>query len=116
MNIPPVITLPDAASQPAAASATAQTPGKSADPAQGETRTDPGHEQIKKTISELEEQLQPMGISLLFTTYGPRDEEIAVVVTDKTTGKVIREIPSKELQQLHTRMSELIGMIFNGSV
>ena len=74
------------------------------------------NEQIKTMISELQQHLAPTSISINFSTYGDHHEKIAVTVTDKVTGEVIREIPSKELQQLYMQMNELIGTIFNGSV
>jgi uncharacterized FlaG/YvyC family protein len=57
-----------------------------------------------------------MNVSLQFYTYGENGENIAVVVADKETGEVIREIPSKEIQNLYAKMSELAGMIFNRQV
>jgi uncharacterized FlaG/YvyC family protein len=45
---------------------------------------------------------------LSFSTYGARDERIAVVVKNKHTGEVIREIPSEEMQKLHVHLDMLI--------
>ena len=45
-----------------------------------------------------------------------KKKEISVIVTDKDTGKVIREIPPKEIQDLQTKLGELIGLIFNHAV
>ena len=92
--------------------------GKGADQAQrsASSNSETGNEQIKTMISELQQHLAPTNISVNFSTYGERDEKIAVTVTDKSTGEVIREIPSEELQQLYVNMNELIGMLFNGSV
>ncbi|MFH1081598.1 MAG: flagellar protein FlaG [Pseudomonadota bacterium] len=70
-------------------------------------------EKVKQMISEMQSQIDMMNISLKFSTYGERGEKIAVVVADKETGEVIREIPSKEIQNLYAKMSELAGMIFN---
>lgn len=71
---------------------------------------------IKQMLAEIESYLQSMNISLSFSTYGENGESISVVVTDKDTGKVIREIPPKELQHLYTKLEELVGIIFNHSV
>lgn len=73
-------------------------------------------EQVKQMISEMQDQIDKMNVSLQFYTYGERGEKIAVVVADKETGEVIREIPSKEIQNLYAKMSELAGMIFNKHV
>lgn len=71
---------------------------------------------VKKMLQDIENNLQSMNISLSFSTYGKNNENIAVVVREKETGKVIREIPPKELQNLYTKLGELVGMIFNHSV
>ena len=39
-----------------------------------------------------------------------------IIVTDKQTGKIIRQIPSEEMIRLSDRMEEFIGMIFNGRI
>ncbi|MBW2655859.1 MAG: flagellar protein FlaG, partial [Deltaproteobacteria bacterium] len=53
-------------------------------------------------------------IDIAFSTYGKKNKNISVVVSEKETGKLIREIPPEELQQLHVKIKELAGMIFNG--
>jgi len=60
--------------------------------------------------------MESMNIGLSFSRYGNKGEEISVIVTDKDTGKVIREIPPKDIQDLHTKIGELIGLIFSHSV
>ena len=54
-----------------------------------------------------------MNVSLQYSFYGVNDEKVAVIVVDRETGEVIREIPTKEMQALQTKMGELVGMIFN---
>lgn len=66
-------------------------------------------------LQQIQSHLQSMNISLSFSTYGKKGEDISVVVTDKDTGKVIREIPPKEIQDLYTKMGELVGLILNHS-
>jgi flagellar protein FlaG len=73
-------------------------------------------EAVEKLLQSIENHLQSMNISLSFSTYGKNNENIAVVVRERETGKVIREIPPKELQNLYTKLGELVGMIFNHSV
>ncbi|MBI4632682.1 MAG: flagellar protein FlaG [Deltaproteobacteria bacterium] len=70
-------------------------------------------EQVEEMVRVIGEQLQAMNVSLNFTPYGQNDEKMAIVVSEKETGKVIREIPPKELQNLYMKMNELIGIIFN---
>jgi len=70
-------------------------------------------EAAKQLLEDIQSQLQSMNISLSFSTYGKNGGNIAVTVTEKDTGKVIREIPAKEIQNLYTKLGELIGIIFN---
>jgi len=70
-------------------------------------------ETAKQLFEDIQSHLQSMNISLSFSTYGKNGGDIAVTVTEKDTGKVIREIPSKELQNLYTKLGELVGIIFN---
>ena len=80
-------------------------------------REDPvSNEQIRKQVTEMQSQISRMNVSLTFSMYGERGEKIAVVVSDKKTGEVIREIPPKDIQNLYAKMNELTGMIFNRQV
>ena len=73
-------------------------------------------ERVKRIIAEMLSQVERTNVSLEFTTYGNHGDKLAVIIADKVTGKVIREIPSRELQELYTTMDELSGMIFNRQV
>jgi len=68
---------------------------------------------IQQIVENMQIQLESMNISMQYHVYGERGERIAVRVVNKETGEVIREIPSKEMQALQAKMSELVGMIFN---
>ena len=72
--------------------------------------------EIEHLIDETQNFLDEMNVSLKFSTYGENDERTAIIVTEKETDKVIREIPPKELQQLYMKMHELVGMLFNRTV
>ncbi len=69
--------------------------------------------ELKQTVEQIQGQLDSMNISLQYSVYGDNDNKIAVKVVDRDTGKVIREIPAKEMQALQEKMSELVGMIFD---
>jgi len=71
------------------------------------------HEDVKQVVAQMQGQLDSMNISLQYSVYGDKDDKIAVKVVDRDTGKVIREIPAKEMQALQDKMSELVGMIFD---
>ena len=74
------------------------------------------NEAVKQLAENIQKNLDSMSINLAFSTYGKDGEKIAVTVTEKETGKVIREIPSEEVQRLTVKMEEMVGMIFNGRV
>ena len=39
--------------------------------------------------------------------------QMMVTVIDESTGKVVREIPSREILELAAKMDEMVGMIFD---
>lgn len=82
-----------------------QTPGEDSSPA--------SQAQLKQAVEHMQSQLDSMNVSLQYSFYGADGEKVAVKVVNRETGDVIREIPSKEMQSLQTKMSELVGMIFN---
>ena len=51
--------------------------------------------------------LNPVQTDVSFSTYGTKNEHLAVVVTNRETGEVIREYPSKEMQKLHVHLDML---------
>lgn len=72
------------------------------------------NEMMKEIAESVQEQINLMNSSLSFQVYGKDNDKIAIVVSDKATGKVIREIPAKEVQKMQVKLDELIGLIFNG--
>ena len=51
--------------------------------------------------------LNPVQTDVSFSTYGTKNEHLAVVVTNRETGEVIRELPTKEMQKLHVHLDML---------
>jgi|GEM_PF-6073775 len=47
-------------------------------------------------------------------SYDPKRQQTTIFVTDKETGKLIRQIPQEEMLQLMEKMEEIAGIIFNG--
>jgi flagellar protein FlaG len=84
-------------------------------PAQASHETPPSAERVRQMATEMQRQIDQMNVSLEFTSYAG-GKKLAVVIADKVTGEVIREIPSRELQQLYSMMDELNGMLFNRQV
>ncbi len=72
---------------------------------------------VEDFVLKMQAVLSSTNVSVGFAKYG--NNKTAVVVYSKETGKVIREIPPKEIQQLQLRMEEIIntiGVIFNNTV
>lgn len=73
-------------------------------------------EAAKALVEEIQQHLNLNNVSLSFSTYGENNSKIAVTVTEKDTGRVIREIPSQELRNLQDKLEKLAGLIFNQRV
>lgn len=66
----------------------------------------------RELAERIQQYLDTMNINIAFSTYGG-DNKISITVMNKETGEIIRQIPPEELQRLHMKMEELIGMILN---
>ncbi len=73
----------------------------------------PSFSEVENLVSEIQNRLTSLNINVSFSTYGGEGERTAVVVTERDTGDLIREFPPEELQNLYTKMDELVGMIFS---
>jgi flagellar protein FlaG len=71
-------------------------------------------ERMRRMIEEIQSHIDSLDVNLSFSSYGKNGENVSITVTEKETGKVIREIPPRELQQLYIKMNEIAGMIFSG--
>ena len=81
-----------------------------------ETSGSVDNQQVRELTKKLQKYVDSMSIKITFSTYGEESRKTSVTVSEKETGKLIREIPPEELQRLHVKMEELAGMIFNGMV
>lgn len=73
-------------------------------------------ERTKDLIARIQEKIDQLGINLEFCTYGEHDERISIIVKEKASGKIIREIPPEVTQKLYEKMNELTGILFNEEV
>ena len=72
------------------------------------------NQQARELTKQLQGYIDRMNINVAFSTYGEKNKNISVIVSEKETGKLIRKIPPEELQRLHVKMEDLTGMLFNG--
>ena len=87
--------------------------GKTSEP---EISVSVNNQQARELTEKLQGYIDRMNINLAFSTYGEKSKKTAITVSEKETGKLIREIPPEELQRLHVKMEELSGMLFNGMI
>ena len=73
-------------------------------------------QQARELTEKLQGYIDRMNINIAFSTYGGKNKNISIIVSEKETGEIIREIPPEELQGLHAKMEELAGMLFNGMI
>ncbi len=70
----------------------------------------PDSSRVKALIADVQSKLN--NTDLHFSVHEPSGQ-IMVTVTEKSSGKVIREIPSSDILQLAANMDDMIGMIFD---
>lgn len=72
--------------------------------------------QIAEIALDLQNKMQVLhNVDLNFSVHAASGN-IMVTVVNEDTGKVIREIPSRELLDLATKLEETIGLIFDEKV
>ena len=67
---------------------------------------------IQQVIQELASITASFNKRLSFS-YNDKIEQTVVKVIDTSTDKVIREIPPAELQRVHERIREVLGILFD---
>ena len=69
-------------------------------------------DEIKMTISKINENIGVLNKDVKFA-YNDTIKSLVVKVIDAKTGKIIREIPPKEVINLQKKLSEVVGIIFD---
>jgi flagellar protein FlaG len=72
-------------------------------------------EELQKTLQEMNESLKLKNIALKYSI-DDKTEEIVVKVIEKSSHRVIRQIPPEEALRLRGHIKELLGMIFDENV
>jgi len=70
---------------------------------------------IHRMAADVEQVSQTFNRKLQFIV-DQRSQEVIVKVIDKNTDKVIKVLPPEELQRLHRKLKETIGLLFNEKV
>jgi flagellar protein FlaG len=72
-------------------------------------------QELSKTAAELEKITLAFSKKLKFVV-DQKTQDVIVKVIDPETDKVIKELPPEELQRLHARIKEMIGLLFDEKV
>ncbi|MFH1851613.1 MAG: flagellar protein FlaG [Candidatus Neomarinimicrobiota bacterium] len=67
---------------------------------------------IEKVVQNINEFVQNISTDISFSV-DPGSDRPIILVKDKTTGKIIRQIPSEEMIRLTKSMKALAGIIFH---
>ena len=70
---------------------------------------------VKETVEKLQNITNVMGRKISFNV-NKELGEVVVKVIDPSTDKVIKEIPSAEIQQLQLRIKQTIGLLFDETI
>jgi flagellar protein FlaG len=74
-----------------------------------------GQLDIHRVAADIEQISQTFNKRLQFVV-DHQSQEVFVKVIDKNTDKVIKVLPPEELQRLHRKLKETIGLLFNEKV
>lgn len=70
---------------------------------------------IQSTIEQVREFAKTFTPKLSFSV-DPKSKESIIFVTEKETGKIIRQIPPEEMQKMTERLNEIVGILYNRRV
>ncbi|MBS4234990.1 FlaG family protein [Campylobacter vulpis] len=79
---------------------------------QGEQGKQSFAEQLQELSTKLNGQMEALGTNVRFG-YNDKINSMYLSVTERTTGKEIRQIPSEEAMRLAEHFKEVVGMIFD---
>jgi flagellar protein FlaG len=69
-------------------------------------------EQLNYTVKELNKQMESLDTNVTFG-FNDKIDTMFVSVMERSTGKMIRKIPTEEAMSLAEKMKEIVGMIFD---
>ncbi|NOX14545.1 MAG: flagellar biosynthesis protein FlaG [Epsilonproteobacteria bacterium] len=69
-------------------------------------------QQLNNTIKHLNEHMKSLDTNVTFG-FNDKIDILFVNVMERSTGKIIRRIPTEEAMKLSEKMKEIVGMIFD---
>lgn len=88
---------------------------KASETKQDVSRLDVNEVDFSDLVTKVTEVVQNIGTKVSFS-YDDRTPNPVIRVTDDKTGEVIRQIPREEMLHLMSRLREVSGLIFEGSI
>ncbi len=73
---------------------------------------EPSAKMVESAVHKMNDYVEKFSTKVGFAVNSDNDE-VTIIVTDKDTGKVIRQIPAKEILELNRKMEEIAGIIFD---
>ncbi|NLN00116.1 MAG: flagellar biosynthesis protein FlaG, partial [Campylobacteraceae bacterium] len=67
---------------------------------------------LNETVKELNEQMEHLETNIAFG-FNDKISSMYVSVSEKSSGKLIRKIPTEEAMKLSEHFQEIIGVIFD---
>lgn len=68
--------------------------------------------EVKESVSRLQKVAETMGTKVQFSVNKQLDR-VVVSIIDPTTNKVIKQIPSEDIQRMQERIRQTIGLLFD---
>lgn len=69
-------------------------------------------QQLDSTIKHLNDHMKSLDTNITFG-FNDKIDTMFVNVMERSTGKIIRKIPTEEAMELSEKMKEIVGMIFD---
>ena len=73
---------------------------------------EPSAKAMESAVHKMNDYVEKFSTKIGFSL-NEKNGGVTIIVTDKDTGKVIRQIPAKEVLDLNRKMEEIAGIIFD---
>lgn len=114
MSVAPVKNTKNGMALPAQANLPAQMGMLPKDKTAKKPIQEPSPVHLQALAADVQKKLKIMhNVDLQFSVHEASGQTM-IVVRDESTGKVIREIPPKEVLNLAAKFDEMIGLLFDG--
>lgn len=83
-------------------------------PGAASVSSDHDREAVEAAVQEANQTLADTSLAFSISVDGHTDQ-VVVQLTDRSTGEVVRQIPSEDQIAIAARLRELVGVLFNGA-